>query len=77
MSYADTDWVCNTTPFGWNESPACFHAFIEAKAAYPRSGGIPILAYIDVAWYGNLFPTFGRSNKVQSLAAAEPFTWEG
>ena len=36
MPYADTDWVCTTTPFGWNESPGCYHASSEAKAAYPR-----------------------------------------
>ena len=76
MSYADTNWVCTTAPFVWNESPACHHAFSEANAAYPRSRGIPVLAYIDVAWYENLPPTFGCSDKVQWLSAAEPSTWE-
>ena len=37
---------------------------------------VPVLAYIDVAWYGNLPPTFGCSDKVQWLSAAEPVTWE-
>ena len=76
MSYADTNWVCTTTPFGWNESPACYHAFSEATAVYPSSRGIPVLAYIDVAWYENLPPTFGCFDKVQWLSSAEPFTWE-
>ena len=72
MSYADTKWVCTTTPFRWSESPACCHAFSEAKAAYPRSRGMPVLAYIDVAWYGEV----GYFDKVQWLSATEPFTWE-
>ena len=58
MSYAGTNWVCTTTPFGWNEGPACYHAFSEANAAYSRSRGILVLAYIDGAWYGNSPPTF-------------------
>ena len=30
-----------------------YHSFSEAKAGYLRSRGIPALAYIDDAWYGN------------------------
>ena len=45
--------------------------------------GVPVFTrcsrprlYVDVAWYGNLPPTLGCSDKVQWLSAAEPFTWE-
>ena len=72
VTYAGTDGVCTTTPFGWNESPLCYRSFIEANPAYLCSRGIPDLAYIDVAWYGNLSFTFGCSEKVQWLSAAEP-----
>ena len=44
--------------------------------AYPRSLGIAVLAYVDVAWYENLPPTSGCFDKVQWLSATEPFTWE-
>ena len=37
VSYEGTDLVCTTVPFGWNESPACYHALSEAKAAYLRA----------------------------------------
>ena len=76
MSYADKNWVCTTTPFGWNESRACYHAFSESTAAYPRSLGIAVLAYVDVAWYENLPPASGCFDKVQWLSATEQFTWE-
>ena len=76
MPYVDTNWVCTTTPFGRNESPPCYHAFSEENAAYPRSRGIPVVAYIEVAWYENLRLTSGCFDKVQWLSAAEPFTWE-
>ena len=70
VSYEGTDLVCTTIPFGWNGSLACYHELSEAKATYLQSRGIPVLAYVDHAWYGN-FSTFGRSDKVQWLSAAE------
>ena len=70
-SYDGIDLVCTIVPFGWNESPACYHALSEAKAAYLRSRGIPVLVYIDDAWYGNFVSTFGRTDKEQWLSAAE------
>ena len=71
VSYEGTDLVCTTVPFGWNESPACYHALSEAKTAYLRSRGIPVLAYIGDAWYDNFVSTFGRTGKGQWLSAAE------
>ena len=71
ISYDNTDYVCTTIPFGWNESPVCYHLLSEAKVAYLRSRGIPVLAYIDDACYGNFTSTFGCSDKVQWLSAAE------
>ena len=71
MHYDGVDYVCTTAPFGWNESPVCYHSLSEAKAAYIRSRGIPCLAYIDDAWYANFAATFGASRKMQWLAAAE------
>lgn len=48
-----------------------YHALSEAKAAYLRSSGIPVLAHIDDAWHGNYCSTFGCSDKVQRLSAVE------
>ena len=52
-SYTGTDCVGTTARIGWNESPVCYHSFSEAKAGYLRSRGIPALACINDAWYGN------------------------
>ena len=71
VHYDGVDYVCTTLPFGWNESPLCYHSLSEAKAAYLRSRGVPTLAYIDDAWYANFVETFGASTRVQWLAAAE------
>ena len=71
VHYEGVDYVCTTLPFGWNESPVCYHSLSEAKAAYLRSRGIPVLAYIDDAWYANFAATFGKSRRVQWLSAAE------
>ena len=71
VSYNGIDLVFTTVPFGWNASPACYHALTKAKAAHLRSRGIPVLAYIDDAWYGNFVSTFGRTDKEQWLSAAE------
>ena len=71
VHYDGVDYVCTTAPFGWNESPVCYHSLSEAKAACVRSRGIPCLAYIDDAWYANFAATFGASRRVQWLAAAE------
>lgn len=71
VHYDGVDYVCTTLPFGWNESPLCYHSLSEAKAAYMRSRGIPVLAYIDDAWYANFVDTFGGPRKVQWLAPAE------
>ena len=64
-----------TVRIDWNESPVCYHSFIETKARYLRSRGIPALAYIDDAGYGSIL-------HVQELWQGEtavrrsPFTWE-
>ena len=58
-------------PFGWNESPLRYHTLSEAKAVYLRSHEIPVLAYIDGAWYANVSSTFGHSDETQWLSAAE------
>ena len=71
VSYDSTDYVCTTIPFGWNDSPVCYHSLSEAKSVHRRSRGIPVLAYIDDAWYGNFASTFRCSDKVQWLSAAE------
>ena len=54
--------MCTTLPFGWNESPVCYHSLSEAKAAYMRSRGVPVLAYIDDAFYANFALTFGEND---------------
>ena len=69
IKYAGTDCMCTTIPFGWNESPMCYHTFREAKAVYLRSRGIPLLAYVDDAWYANISSTFGYSDETQWLSA--------
>ena len=71
IHYDGVDHVCTTLPFGWNESPYCYHSLSEAKAAFLRSKGIPVLAYIDDAWYANFVDTFGASDDIQWKAAAE------
>lgn len=76
VHYDGVDVVCATLPFGWNESPFCYHSLSEAKAAYMCSNGIPVLAYIDDAWYANFVATFGESDRVQWLSAAEAFIKE-
>ena len=70
VCYKGVDYVCTTLPFGWNESPFCYHALSEVKAEYMRSRGWPVLAYIDDAFYATLAALFGRSAKTQWLAAA-------
>lgn len=71
VSYGGVDYCCTTVPFGWNESPMCYHALSEAKGSYLRSRGIPVLAKIDDAWYSKFSSTFGGSDETQWLAAAE------
>lgn len=70
IHYDGVDYVCTTLPFGWNESPLCYHSLSEAKASYLRSKGIPVLAYIDDAWYANPVATFGAPDHIQWRAAA-------
>ena len=36
VSYGGIDLICNTIPFEWKESPACYHALSEANASYLR-----------------------------------------
>ena len=73
VSYAGTDYMCTTKSFCWNESPMCYHPNSKANTAYLRARGIPILAYVDDAWYWNFPPTFGCSDKVQWLSTMEAF----
>ena len=51
--YVGTDCVGTAARIGWNGSPVCYYSFSEAKARYLRSRGIPALAYVADAWYGN------------------------
>lgn len=53
------------------KAPCATNALSEAKASYMRSRGVPVLAYIDDAWYANPTSTFGCSGEVQRFAAAE------
>ena len=71
IHFDGVDYVWTVLPFGWNESPLCYHSLSEAKAAYLRSRGIPVLAYIDDAWYANFVATFGQSSREQWLSACE------
>ena len=73
VHYNGVDDVCTTLPFGWNESPVCSHPISEAKAAYMRSRGVPVLACIDDAVCATFVATFGKSNRLQRLACAEAF----
>ena len=52
--------------------PECYHSSSEAKAVYLRSHGIPALAYIDDAWYGNQSSTFTCSDKEKWVFAGVP-----
>ena len=72
---AGTGYVCTTIPFGY-ESPVCYRSPSEAKAAYLRPRGIPVLAYIDDAWYGNFPPRSGASTRHNGCPPRRPFTWK-
>ena len=49
----------------------CYHSLSEAKAAYMRSRSIPVLAYIDDAFYANYAVTFAKHDELQWRAGAE------
>ena len=64
VSYEGIHLVCTIVPFGWNESPACYHALGEAKTSGRGASRSRV-------WYANFCSTFGRYDKVQWLSAAE------
>lgn len=65
------NYVCTLLPFGWNENPLCYHSLRKDEAAYLRSRGIPVLAYIDDTRHAHFASTLGGFDEVQWRAAAE------
>ena len=53
FSHGGIDYCRCDLPFGFSLSPSCYHTLSEAKAAYLRSKGIPVLAYLDDSWLSN------------------------